>query len=168
MPQGCLFAAKLAVDQDGCLATRSGISPRCLRHGAAILAATSLTLLNNRTTVLHVRQQEKGFGRAAVEGKRYSKKVLNLWARDGGICHICKGLVPVDVSPCHPKSPSQDHLRPRCKGGTLHLKALAHSWCNARRGHLKLGSKAFQEIDFAGGLEEASNRFWVDNELDSC
>lgn len=56
--------------------------------------------------------------------------------RDGGICHICKGIVDWEASPLSNRYGSIDHVIPLAKGGTHtwdNVK-LAHRLCNSRKG----------------------------------
>jgi len=56
--------------------------------------------------------------------------------RDGGICHICKGIVDWEASPLSNRYGSIDHVVPLAKGGTHtwdNVK-LAHRLCNSRKG----------------------------------
>lgn len=51
-----------------------------------------------------------------------------LYARDKGICHICKQPVPRNEA-------TKDHKRPRSRGGPNHLSnyGLAHEKCNNKK-----------------------------------
>lgn len=65
----------------------------------------------------------------------FTRSVWEIWRIGRGLCHLCKQAVPIDVGMTHPKAPSIDHVRPRSRGGTRNDGiALAHRWCNSRRG----------------------------------
>jgi 5-methylcytosine-specific restriction endonuclease McrA len=68
-------------------------------------------------------------------------KRLNIYLRDGWICHLCKGPVDPDLRGKNSRrAPSLDHIIPRSEGGSNHYEnlALAHRSCNSRRMSLAL------------------------------
>lgn len=75
---------------------------------------------------------QKSFNRQSLQKTRGNGKRINrleIYHRDGGICHLCHRKVS-------PKHFSLDHLIPLSKGG-LHIPsnvALAHTKCNNLRG----------------------------------
>lgn len=61
--------------------------------------------------------------------------ISELFARDGGICGICRKKV--EWNPANPRMiPSHDHIIPVAKGGpnTYANSQLAHLWCNQSKG----------------------------------
>lgn len=61
---------------------------------------------------------------------------LEVYERDGWVCHICGGSVDKSVKWPDPMSPSLDHVKPLSKGGhhVLGNVQLAHLECNVRKG----------------------------------
>lgn len=104
------------------------------------------------------------FGEQVVlERSNFSKRVLNLWERDRGLCHLCGGLVLLTVGAQHPAAPSADHLLPQSLGygrrlpgaTTSNNVALAHRWCNSKRGH---ELPQVDQDEYGQGLAEAVRR----------
>jgi 5-methylcytosine-specific restriction endonuclease McrA len=86
-------------------------------------------------------------------------RLVKLWKRSGGRCHLCGGHVPHPIlelgSVNDDNAPSADHVTPRVEGGRggRNLR-LAHRWCNGRRGRRPLDQSLRQEIK-----AEAAGRF---------
>jgi hypothetical protein len=86
-------------------------------------------------------------------------RLVKLWKRFGGRCHLCGGHVPhpiLELDAVDPdNAPTADHAKPRVDGGRggKNLR-LAHRWCNNRRGRLPLDEALRQLI-----REEVAGRF---------
>lgn len=85
-----------------------------------------------------VRAQKKR-RRARKRGVRVSGERITLSAldeRDGGICHLCKGIVDWSAHHTANRYPSIDHVIPLANGGshTWDNVKLAHRLCNSRKG----------------------------------
>lgn len=70
-------------------------------------------------------------------------RLVKLWRRFGGRCHLCGFRVPhpiLDLDALDDdNAPTADHAKPRAEGGGCGKNLrLAHRWCNVRRGRLPL------------------------------
>jgi hypothetical protein len=92
-------------------------------------------------------------------------RLVKLWRRFGGRCHLCGGRVPhpileLDRVDGH-NAPTADHAKPRAEGGGCGKNLrLAHRWCNGRRGRRPL-NRALRRLirqEVAGRFGEASAR----------
>lgn len=98
---------------------------------------------------------------------QHSDALLRLVEREGGVCHLCQGIVDMYVEPNHPAFPSRDHVIPRrVKGkGVPGVLKLAHSFCNSHRGHRKLGkckARIFKERLAKAVEEYEAKKYLVD------
>lgn len=77
----------------------------------------------------------RGTARARGRVGVHVAKRRRVYARDGGVCHLCRGLV-VFAAVRTPSSASIDHVVPWSRGGSDHMDnlATAHLWCNMLRG----------------------------------
>ncbi|MFO0954183.1 MAG: hypothetical protein U0835_24110 [Isosphaeraceae bacterium] len=86
-------------------------------------------------------------------------RLVELWRRFDGRCHLCGGQVPhpileLERIDAH-NAPTADHATPKVDGGGRgNNLRLAHKWCNHRRGRLPLTSSLRRTI-----RAEASERF---------
>ena len=70
-------------------------------------------------------------------------RLVKLWKRFGGRCHLCGGRVPHPILELdrvdEDNAPTADHAKPRAEGGGCGKNLrLAHRWCNNRKGRLPL------------------------------
>jgi hypothetical protein len=70
-------------------------------------------------------------------------RLVRLWTRFDGRCHLCGGRVPHPILELDAvdddNAPTADHAKPRAEGGRRGKNLrLAHRWCNSRRGKLPL------------------------------
>ena len=86
-------------------------------------------------------------------------RLVKLWERFGGRCHLCGGRVPHPILELNAvdkdNAPTADHAMPRIQGGGCgeNLR-LAHHWCNSRKGRLPLTRGLRRRI-----REEVAERF---------
>jgi hypothetical protein len=86
-------------------------------------------------------------------------RLVALWKRFGGRCHLCGGHVPHPILELETvnkdNAPTADHAKPRAEGGKCGMNLrLAHNWCNSRRGRQPLNPSLLQLIQV-----EAAGRF---------
>lgn len=70
-------------------------------------------------------------------------KLRDIFARDKGICGICRRRVSIETKPPSPDAPTLDHIVPVTKGGTndaVNIQ-LAHSRCNSKKQDRACGSQ---------------------------
>lgn len=85
--------------------------------------------------------------------------ILRLVAEKGGWqCHLCGGKIRKNANRNSPTAPSIDHKIPTSKGGKDDISnmALAHSYCNSKRGNLLLEEIPENHFD---GLRNAIERY---------
>ena len=75
---------------------------------------------------------------------RSQRRILNLWNKEKGICHICKKSVPNPIQDTdilnYNNYPSRDHVFPKSIFNfktPMNIK-LAHCSCNRKKGNLLL------------------------------
>ncbi len=88
------------------------------------------------------RMRERYLADPEEHGVRHAR-LLKLWKRSGGRCHLCGGHVPHPVleleSVDEDNAPTADHATPKIEGGKCGKNLrLAHRWCNSRRGRRPL------------------------------
>jgi 5-methylcytosine-specific restriction endonuclease McrA len=97
-------------------------------------------LINNRARGAMYSQNRKARVRKAfVE----AFQPVDIFARDGWRCQLCKSLVRRDKKPPHPRAPTIDHIVPISLGG-VHSRAntqCAHFKCNIKKGVKVCGSQ---------------------------
>jgi 5-methylcytosine-specific restriction endonuclease McrA len=88
------------------------------------------------------RMRERYLADPEEHGVRNTRLVM-LWERSRGRCHLCGGRVPHPILELDAvdkdNAPTADHVKPRVAGGRCgeNLR-LAHRWCNRRKSRLPL------------------------------
>ena len=88
------------------------------------------------------RMRDRSLANPEEHGVKHAR-LVKLWRRFGGRCHLCGGRVPhpiLDLDTLDDdNAPSADHATPQAEGGGCGKNLrLAHRWCNVRRGRLPL------------------------------
>ena len=104
------------------------------------------------------RMRERYLANPDEHGVKHAR-LVKLWKRFGGRCHLCGGRVPHPVLELdqvnEDNAPTADHAKPRVEGGGCGKNLrLAHRWCNNRKGHLPLNRSLRRII-----REEVAGRF---------
>lgn len=107
------------------------------------------------------RMRERHLANPDEHGVKHAR-LVKLWTRAGGLCHLCGGRVPHPIleldSVDKDNAPTADHAKPRVEGGGCgpNLR-LAHRWCNNRKGRLPLNRSLRRIIrsEVAGRFGEA-------------
>jgi 5-methylcytosine-specific restriction endonuclease McrA len=76
-----------------------------------------------------------------MNSRQKAAKIAQLRARDGDVCHLCRGHLDFRAAEDDPWMPTLDHVVPVSQGGTNALSnlRLAHRCCNSERGNTSLG-----------------------------